>query len=135
MKLQYGGGITSKRLSEIPDNINKMLRDNYKKVAFLNTSNIFLKTNTESKIKINVNFTPSRFFVVLKKESYDGYGYDYATIDSLKGLSILYNNVVMVDITKGDIKYDNITKELKIKPTRVNTGPNEVIEVIAIEQR
>ena len=32
MKLWYGGGITSKSLSEIPDNINKMLGQ-YKKIA------------------------------------------------------------------------------------------------------
>ena len=84
------GGITSKSLSEIPDNINKMLGQ-YKKIAtgtFLldvtikksNTTKIYQHSNFYNdiyeltdiiKIPLNLDFTPSIFYIKIPN------GYDY----------------------------------------------------------
>lgn len=74
-----GGGITSKSLSEIPNNINKMLTDNYKKIAIFDnvkhtetyryTNQDIPNTNTpvaNTKIvisNINIDFIP-KFFIM-----------------------------------------------------------------------
>ena len=53
-----GGGITSKSLSEIPDNINKMLRDNYKKVAIMKYESHGIDIINKNEINWNLSFTP-----------------------------------------------------------------------------
>ena len=53
-----GGGITSKSLSEIPDNIKSMISKNYKKIAIIN-SGINIPSQKLITVSINLNFTPS----------------------------------------------------------------------------
>ena len=62
-----GGGITSKSLSEIHDNIKSMISKNYKKIAINNPGNIvtfgynqFLDVD----IKLNLSFNPSRVILI-----------------------------------------------------------------------
>ena len=64
-----GGGTTSKSLSEIPNNINKMLRDNYKKVAIIDsTKTIELEgqvvNGKQIRIPCNFGFLPNMVFIV-----------------------------------------------------------------------
>ena len=67
-----GGGITSKSLSEIPDNINKMLGQ-YKKIAILNiTQYIDVPKNTSfrtTKVNLNLTFQPSMIFVLFENSA------------------------------------------------------------------
>ena len=84
-----GGGITSKSLSEIPDNINKMLTDNYKKIAIIDNAeyNTTYKysnqdipniseplANTKIVISnINLDFMPNFFIIkmTVKRTNYN----------------------------------------------------------------
>ena len=62
-----GGGITSKSLSEIPDNINKML-EQYKKIAILYPNldiNIRNSNINDYNININSTFAFSKFFMIM----------------------------------------------------------------------
>ena len=58
-----GGGITSKSLSEIPDNINKMLGQ-YNKVASGTLSSGSISTKGKS-FTINLSFVPKRIIVLI----------------------------------------------------------------------
>ena len=72
-----GGGITSKSLSEIPNNIKSMISKNYKKVAIMNPNKIYnldadlgvdLGTMLiiEHKIPLNLSFKPTLLFVYIE---------------------------------------------------------------------
>ena len=132
MKLQYGGGITSKSLSDIPNNIKSMISKNYKKIAIIDTSGKFLKTSTEVSIKLNISFVPSRFFINVIS-NYNG-DYQAVTIDSAKGYMLMAPmQGYMAKINKNKITYDNSTKTLKIVPEHMGGGPDEIKQIIAIE--
>lgn len=71
MKLWYGGGITSKSLSDIPDNIKSMLGQ-YSKLAILKFNpeiSYSFKSYTSNIITINTNleFIPKYAFVKIRK--------------------------------------------------------------------
>ena len=72
MKLWYGGGITSKSLSEIPNNINKMLGQ-YKKIAILNiTQYIDVPKNASfraTKVNFSLTFQPGVIFVIFENSA------------------------------------------------------------------
>ena len=79
MKLQYGGGITSKSLSEIPDNIKSMISKNYKKIAIVDM-NMELKTtgrhdlDNATYIPLNLDFKPSIIIATASWREYNRVG-------------------------------------------------------------
>lgn len=56
------GGITSKSLSEIPDNINKMLGQ-YKKIAIIKKRINFTGQTTRLTVPLNLDFLPERLLI------------------------------------------------------------------------
>ena len=64
-----GGGITSKSLSELPNNINKMLKDNYKKTAIIKEAKRLGKIEAYSEstftFNFNLNFKFEKIFFTL----------------------------------------------------------------------
>ena len=125
------GGAIANTISAVPEAIDTMLKENYKKMATIKNLNVDLFENKESVIKLkNLAFRPSRFFITL-------WGLDanemdvFETIDSLKGeYAMSSSGVTAVEIN--DIKYEHSTKSLKIKPETLG-AINKVIEIIAIE--
>ena len=84
-----GGGITSKSLSEIPNNIKNMISKNYKKIAIVD-KNVLLTSNEswkEFSIDLNLNFKPSR--VICRLENNNRYGIR-SSIDSTMNYSADY---------------------------------------------
>ena len=88
--IMRGGGIASKSLSEIPDNIKSMISENYKKIAIIkpNKTLQFLSTfgETDFVIDTNLNFNPSLIILVLQGDAFkkkinviSTYNYDYRT--------------------------------------------------------
>lgn len=70
-RILSGGGTIANTISEVPDAIDKMLKENYKKIAVL-TLNKEFKSNTTSGIKTftvdlsGINFTPTKGFLKFK---------------------------------------------------------------------
>ena len=84
-----GGGITSKSLSEIPNNIKNMISKNYKKIAIVD-KNVLLTSNEswkEFSIDLNLNFKPSR--VICRLENNNRYD-TRSSIDSTMDYSADY---------------------------------------------
>ena len=71
MKEFYRGGTIANTLNAVPEAIDKMLKENYKKIAVL-TLNKEFKSNTTSGIKTftvdlsGINFTPTKGFLKFK---------------------------------------------------------------------
>lgn len=132
-RILSGGGTIANTISAVPEAIDTMLKENYKKIATIKNLNVELNPEKESVINLNnLNFKPSRFFITL-------WGVDanrnnrYETIDSLKGEYVMSSSgATAVKINPYDIKYEYSTKSLKIKP-EILGAINKVIEVIAIE--
>ncbi len=73
IKLSFGGGgEQSKTLNDMPDNITKMLKDNYKKVAILEGRTVKMEgpdsghgyKKQQIEIPINLTFTPSTIILI-----------------------------------------------------------------------
>ena len=81
------GGITSKSLSEIPDNIKSMISKNYKKVAFGRTT-INEKENLQGfYIPLNLAFMPTRVVA-----NFENVGLEYISGRKNLTLDTGYNN-------------------------------------------
>lgn len=122
MKLWYGGGITSKSLSEIPNNINKMLRDNYKKIAIIKT-NIKLTDGSgyrNTKIPLNLEFTPKYITVICQEDKSDNFD------------SIVYPFNKNQNTSSGGLMgciLDVTNKEFIINAVCINTYVKEIIAI------
>ena len=68
------GGVQSTSVAKVPENITKMLRDNYKKIAIIkpNKTLQFLSTfgETDFVIDTNLNFNPSLIILVLQGDTF-----------------------------------------------------------------
>lgn len=130
----YGGGITSKSLSEIPDNINKML-GNYNKIASgtatLTTPDHNLRVHT---VNTNLSFTPKLVFCqTYFKGQYDSTLYYKFTIDSQKNVDEKSRITYPADAISGFFAKDSLTKDsFKLKLDTDGKGTFKV-DWIAIE--
>lgn len=71
-KILSGGGTIANTLNAVPNAIDKMLKDNYKKVAIINISSFFVCSNYIAgsspfsiELPINLGFTPTRILVFI----------------------------------------------------------------------
>lgn len=127
-----GGGIASKSLSEIPDNINKMLKDNYKKVAIINiTQHIDVPKNTSfrtTKVNLNLTFQPSMIFVLFENSA-NGRSKDIMSSKEHYNLSTSFSRSTLV------MYITSVTKNgfnLNIRDDTQNSRV-EIKQIIAIE--
>ena len=126
----FVGGVQSTSVAEVAENINKMLKDNYKKIAMLNLNRSFyLPTSSEfyeNAINLNLDFIPRRIIAIVKHEKDD---IEHA-IDSKYNFSSdtqIHTGKVMIHI-------DITTKStLKFVYFALATGNFFVKEIIAIE--
>ena len=66
MKEFYRGGTIANTLNAVPDAIDKMLKENYKKVAIIDVNQVVKEPNSnpcDIRVPLNLYFTPSRIFV------------------------------------------------------------------------
>ena len=99
-KLFRGGGTIADTLNAVPNAIDKMLKENYKKIAS-GTCSVSLReaTNLKVTIPLNLEFKPSRLFFVISFKSNGNFykeWYDTESLNSHNGFSI---NI------KGDVGY------------------------------
>lgn len=105
-KIISGGGTIADTLNAVPDAIDKMLKENYKKVAIINTEQFTLPSQNESKdfkIPIAVNFNPSICYLQLIpysdewqiREAFDikAVDYLYTTLTYISNVKMTQNEI------------------------------------------
>ncbi len=131
-----GGGITSKSLSEIPNNIKSMLTDNYKKIAIIDYTKTLVNSTYEGQwankdMQIDISFVPNRYFVITGTE---------ANFSRRNVIDSKLNNSVKTAVTVNSQNQDKIyLTDLGDKKIRIHyynnggTGHEFIIQIIAIE--
>jgi len=98
-KIISGGGTIANTISAVPDAIDKMLKENYKKVAIIDTEQYKFADNREFstfKITTNFNFTPSICYLqahVLAGSGGSGQmiAIDAKKFDFVEGIAVIRN--------------------------------------------
>ena len=67
MQKLFRGGTIANTLNDVPDAIDKMLKENYKKIADINCD-IRLESQKEIKIPLNLEFKPSKVLFLIQAE-------------------------------------------------------------------
>lgn len=124
-KLVELGGQRAIDLSDVPNKIGAMVKENYKRVAKIATNTVIPIRQT-IRIPINVSFTPTDIFLRIENGSIN------LVIDTKKGLSIYGFNEQIAYIDPRYIRYIPHEKALEIYAVRPENY-NRITEIICIE--
>ena len=125
MKEFYRGGTIADTISDVPSAIDKMLKENYKKVAIIEMDTTISKTGAywRKKININTNFKQNFIFVTLEYKK----KFSIASSKLHKIENPLYTNNLFVH-------FENITdNSFDICFQSSYEGDPKITQVIAIE--
>lgn len=137
-KILSGGGTIADTISDVPSAIDKMLKENYKKVAIIDPTEYlpFPSNNSESidyTVNTNFAFKPSKIFLnfILRSVSTGKYLY-YGGIDVLMpdragtAMELEVVNISIIEVKETYVK-------VRVRPTFNNFHNSIKIGVIAIE--
>lgn len=120
----------------MPDNITKMLKDNYKKIAIIDYTNTLVNSTYEGQwatkdIQVGTQFVPTQYFVITGTE---------ANFSRRNVIDSKLNNSVKTAVTVNSQSHDKVylttVDDKKIRIHYYNSGGagNEfIIRIIAIE--
>ena len=146
-RILSGGGTRANTISDVPSAIDKMITDNYKKVAFLDYSNALIPIEYEMSktINWNLNFTPEK--IILRFSLLGDYNNEIGTGESFiiphpskmqEDADIMEARVLFLTgrgiKSFADIKFSNITSSgVNIQTIGTNTDRIYINYIIAIE--